>query len=367
MKVLVEKKQWRQRHKATETLRVNKNNKENLVRKAKELPARPGCYIFKDAAGNILYVGKSKCLNKRVASYFGKQKEEKFAIMMKFAVDVEHICADTDIEAILLEHRLIKLHQPLYNSKMRKEKERWYITLNEQDEFSYVFITDEPKESVLNIGPFSRIEYAEETLASLGDYFKIPTCGYSGGSAKTPCLRHHINKCFAICRGGFNKKEYENALENFVEFARGNTSETLRNLKARIQEAADTLNFELAARLRNQYESLYAAANNWGHIPPNLHEKEYFVKIKSHHEEGFLLIHLKNKIAACMMRVSSPPEYEARFKMLVNHVNTGEIPRGLPHGDFRVLNGTEGRYIAEAVLEVDATRRFAECAKTKPP
>ena len=157
------------------------------------IPLSPGCYLFKDAEGRILYIGKSKCLRKRVASYYREQKDERIAQMMMFAISVDYLCTNTDIEAILLEYSLIKKYRPQYNVRMAKEREHWYIKVDTCQPIPDIFIVAEnelkgrakqEEQGIHYIGAFFRPEHAEEALETIGEYWHTPVCGFGKGKAK---------------------------------------------------------------------------------------------------------------------------------------------------------------------------------------
>lgn len=285
---------------------------------ANSLPLSPGCYIFKDGEGQILYVGKSKCLKKRVATYFGKQKDEKIAQLMRFAEDLCYKCVGTDVEALILEYCLIKQYRPPYNAKMRKDRQYWYINIEEPK----ILISQE--KGNISAGPFPRKEYAADALAQLGDYWPIPTCE---AKRKGPCLRFHIKQCVAPCAN--KDKEYA----ELIAFFKGDFS-VLEKLNYRIKELVEEMAFEKAAHLQNQYENLYALSNHIERMPPNLKGKNYYISLKSRHDDSFLWVYMQDLCVRAWMI--------------------------FPNGEFVVFEREEGLKLANAVLEIEALRGFVE-------
>ena len=334
---------------------------EGLKSRLPLLPMQPGCYIFKDSDKNILYVGKSKCLNKRVASYFRKNQDEKVSMMMKFAADVDHICTDTDIEAILLEHRLIKMYRPPYNSRMRKDKEQWYIVINKERPSPALFVSPEKSwdSGMVNIGPFTRKEYAYDALIVVSDYWNMPTCGFTGRGNKPPCLRFYIKQCIAPCSRNIDLDDYQATIGLIIKFLSGSPESVYQDINRRIQEAADSLKFEHAGYLQNQYERLLDIANYLSHIPPQLDGKKYCVFLKSRHEECFLWINLESLCAKSWMRFTSKDEWEIKSEKMMDYIKTGKSPK-LPCGDFRIFEQEEGELLVTAIIEVDAIKRWHE-------
>ena len=268
---------------------------ETLKNFAKNLPAKPGCYIFIGEDENILYIGKSICLNKRVASYFAVQKDEKINRMIRHAKDIKYFITESDIEALLLEYKLIKIYRPPYNSKMKKDRGYWYINFNK---ISADIETKANKKH--SFGPFRNEETARETFIIVSDYFKTATCQKTQKS----CLRLHLKQCLAPCINPI--KDYN--LKKVINFLSGDSDNILDCIKNDIITAADKLEFEQAARLRDIYNRL-----KWVHdcmlkmIPP-LENREYMVLLKSRHDNKSLLIHLKNKLAINYQRINESPK-----------------------------------------------------------
>jgi len=288
---------------------------------ANALPLNPGCYIFKDEDGQILYVGKSKCLKKRVATYFGKQKDEKIAQLMHFAADLSYQCVGTDIEALLLEYCLIKQYRPPYNAKMRKDRQYWYINIEEPK----ILISQE--KGSISAGPFPRKEYAWDALSQLGDYWPIPTCE---AKRKGPCLRFHIKQCLAPCTsdtGGYKE---------LAAFFKGDFS-VLKKLNTLINKAVKEMAFEKAAHLQNQYENLRELSKHIEKMPPDLKGKNYYISLKSRHDSSFMWVYMQDFCVRAWMT--------------------------FPNGAFVVFEHEEGSRLANAVLEIEALRGFVEDLK----
>jgi len=299
---------------------------------AKSLPLSPGCYLFKDDNDQVLYVGKSKCLRKRVSSYFKKQKDEKIAQMMHFAANLSHQETATDIEAMLLEHKLIRQYRPPYNVRMRKERQHWYMKVD--DNYIYVIPKDERKKASC-IGPFYRQDHAEEVLISLGDIWAVPTCqGIGKSPKKNSCLRFHIGQCLGPCIGN----SAESAIQEVHTFLKGETEPVLQRFKNQIEDAAQAMLFEKAARLRDQRDILQDLASQIERMPPELEGKDYYIFLKSRHEDGFLLIYSHKRCVKSWLRFGN-----------TNDSSAYELVK---------FEREEGLRLIDAILEVDAIRCF---------
>ena len=299
------------------------------------LPVKPGCYMFLDEDKNVLYVGKSKCLKKRVASYFGANKFEKFNVMLRFAKCIEVEETGTDIEALLLEHKLIKKHKPQYNSKMRKDMPRWYIVI--EDGVTIVQNTDLPG---FYAGPFFHKESAMEALEILGKSFLIPTC--LGKSARM-CLRGHTKNCFAPCESiipGFDN--YQQA----IRFLQGFGDEILVELHMKMQKAVESMDYEQAAKFKTQYDGLKYLSGFAAHRIPILSQKRFAVFLKSRHDDCFMLAYLND--GRCFERVMLD---NAKSSLLFDFAK--KIP-----GSANVIEDSDA--FLSALAEISAIKRFCE-------
>ena len=330
------------------------------------IPLTPGCYLFKDADDQVLYVGKSKCLRKRVASYFyNKQKDDKFAQMMLFAASVSYQCTDTDIEAILMEHKLIKTYRPIYNVRMRKDRQCWYIAIDVDKPYPGICVLSQTmcqNEAQLYAGPFYRQENGLLALEAIGEYWNIPTCGFNGGknTPATPCLRFHLKQCMGPCTSSANIKKYQSTIKKITSFLNGSFEPVLQDIIRLIQDASQTMAYEKAARLRDQYEQLYALAQQLANMPPKLNGRNFCVLVKSRHEESFLWLYIQDYNTKAWMRFTGMDEWEAKSKAMIKYVEKGIKPKQFPPGEFFTFGENEGLDLTNALLEVDALHYFVD-------
>jgi len=336
-------------------------NREVLIKAAQAMPLTPGCYLFKDRDGNVLYVGKSKCLRKRVASYFSGQKEPKIEKMVRIAASVTHEPTDTDIEAMLLEYRLIKKYQPPFNAKMRKDRQSWYIQVDLRPPYPSLQITDETDgDAVLSIGPFPKEESAVFALEIVGNFWRLPTCGQTfkdkkGKKAKkATCLRFQIKQCSAPCGGEIEHEAYRGAIKGACAFLRGESDSALRELQAKMLTATEALDFEKAAVLRDKHDALHRLSRHLKHMPPPLKGKEFCVFVKSRHEECFILTHVKDECVQAYMRFDSLADFLQGHTQSLSHVHANTL------NGYATPNTSEGLTLINAILEIDAHRSFIE-------
>jgi excinuclease ABC subunit C len=213
------------------------------------MPALPGCYLFKDDAGKILYVGKAKDLKKRVSSYFlGKDQSPKTQLLVSKIRDAQFIVTDTEVEALLLENNLIKQHQPPYN-----------IDLKANVRYAYIAITDEAWPRIMTIrarkakgkvwGPYTDGWLRVQLIKLVIDVYKLRICRTL---PKKPCLQYHLGKCDAPCIGGITKDAYNANVRKAMKLLDGKTEELAAELTSDMQRFSKNQEFEKARERRDQ-------------------------------------------------------------------------------------------------------------------
>ena len=234
---------------------------ESLQAKLKTLPKQSGCYIFKDAQGAVLYVGKAVNLRQRVRSYFQKsaQHTPKTARMVRKIADLEWIVTDSELEALILECNLIKKHRPPYNVLMRDDKSYPYLCLTVRERFPRLLVTRRVRQDGNRyFGPFANSGAVWETHRLLHRTFPLIPCGkvWDGTPKQRPCLYHHMGRCLAPCAGLADAEQYRQVVQQVALFLEGKGDDLLRQLTAQMEQAAENLEFERAAALRDQIRAL---------------------------------------------------------------------------------------------------------------
>jgi excinuclease ABC subunit C len=223
----------------------------------KTLPARPGVYLFRDAAGDVLYVGKAKTLRPRVRSYFQASPDSRAQIQQlpRRVADIEVIVTGSEVEALHLEQNLVKRHRPPFNVRLRDDKSFPYIAVTVEDEYPRVMFTRERhRRGVWYFGPYANAKKVRETLDVLNRVFPYRPCEgpKPGRHSGIPCLDYHIDRCLAPCVGYVSREEYGAIIDRVIEFLSGNVRPIQRELEQKMQEAATQERFEDAARYRNR-------------------------------------------------------------------------------------------------------------------
>jgi excinuclease ABC subunit C len=221
------------------------------------LPAKPGVYLFRDASGEVLYVGKAKSLRSRVRSYFQRGGDGRMGIarMVDRIADVEVIVTGTEVEALHLEQNLVKRHRPPFNVRLRDDKSFPYIAVTVEDEYPRVMFTRERhRRGVVYFGPYANAKKVRETLDVLNRVFPYRPCEgpKPGRHSGIPCLDYHIERCLAPCVGYVTREAYRAIIDQVIEFLSGDSRPIVRELERKMRDAAADERFEEAARHRNR-------------------------------------------------------------------------------------------------------------------
>ncbi|MSP12778.1 MAG: excinuclease ABC subunit UvrC [Chloroflexi bacterium] len=224
------------------------------------LPNKPGVYIMRDALSKIIYVGKAIILRNRVRSYFqpGARHPHKVARMVANVSKVEWIVTDSELEALILECNYIKQYQPRYNVRLKDDKRYPYIKVTWQDDFPKVLIVRTmDKDGARYFGPFTASWAVHGTLNTLRRIFPYLTCDREiTGKDSRACLYYDIGLCLAPCIGAVDREDYRNMVDRMCRFLEGKGDEIVRDLEYQMHQAADDLQFERAARIRDQLRAL---------------------------------------------------------------------------------------------------------------
>ena len=233
---------------------------ENVSEKLKNLPAKPGCYIYRGENSEVLYVGKAKVLKNRVRSYFqpSAKHRNRIARLVNKTRDVEWIVVDSELEALVLECNLIKQHRPPYNVRLRDDKSYPYITITKENFPRVLFTRKVRKDGAKYFGPYTSAYSVRETVALLHKVYPLIPCGksWSGKNEQRPCLYHHLKQCLAPCAGIADRNEYAKVIGEVNQFLSGREETLVEGIEKEMLEASNNLEFERAAVLRDRLQSL---------------------------------------------------------------------------------------------------------------
>ena len=227
-------------------------------------PERPGVYLMKDANGSVLYVGKASVLSNRLRTYFGapSAQSSKTRRMMGHVTDFEYIVTDSEAEALILENTLIKRYRPRYNARLKDDKTYPYLKIDLAEEFPRVYITRRvSRDGARYFGPFATAGTVRKTMDLVKRLFPYRSCTKTiTGTDPRPCLEYYINRCVAPCTGYANKDEYAKVIEQVVQFMEGDAEAVTEDLRTNMDAAAERLEFERAAVLRDRIRSVEKVA-----------------------------------------------------------------------------------------------------------
>lgn len=230
---------------------------ENIREALAVLPDKPGVYLMHDKDGKVIYVGKAVVLKNRVRSYFRNlvSHTPKVRAMVAKIADIETIVTSSEVEALILECNLIKKYRPRYNIMLKDDKSYPYLKVTLNEEFPRLYVTRrQMRDGAKYYGPYADAGAMHATVKLLRSMFPLRTCRTM--NAERPCLNYHIKRCLAPCAGLVSKEEYGNMIKSVCMVLDGRTAELERDLKRRMQEAADNYAFEEAARLRDQLQAV---------------------------------------------------------------------------------------------------------------
>lgn len=224
------------------------------------LPARPGVYLFKDEKDNILYVGKAASLCHRVLSYFGSHNNlsDKTRRLMAQVRDFDFYITNSEQEAILLESSLIKRYRPRYNVRLKDDKSYPYLKVSLNEDWPRAYVTRRmERDGARYFGPFSSAGALRKTLSLLKTLFPLRQCRETViRNRSRPCLEYDIHRCLGPCVGKVSREEYRRVAREAILFLEGRQDKVLKELRRSMTRAADNLEFEKAARIRDQIEAV---------------------------------------------------------------------------------------------------------------
>lgn len=234
----------------------------NLEEELKKLPAKPGVYLMHDSADNIIYVGKAISLKNRVRQYFQKSRNvtPKIQRMIDQIAWFEYIVTDSELEAFVLEDNLIKEHSPKYNTMLKDDKSYPFLKATVHEAYPRLILAREMKrDGSRYFGPFTSGHAIRDTIELANRLFGLRNCHKSlprDIGKERPCLYHQIGQCPAPCQGGISAEEYQASFERALKFLQGETSEIIRELTEKMERAAEKMEFEEAASLRDLIQSV---------------------------------------------------------------------------------------------------------------
>ncbi len=248
----------------------------NLEQQLERLPDRPGVYIFRDASGRPIYIGKALSLRNRVRSHFhaGRSFDNRTIEMYNRVVDIDYIATRSEMEALILESNLVKEHQPEYNIRLKDDKSFPYLRVDLAQAYPRVEVVRRmQRDGARYFGPYTRPGSLRETLRTLRKVFPFRTCtDHRMRTAKRPCLDFQIRRCLGPCAGAVTPEEYRAMMEEVCLFLEGRRSSLEARLKQRMDEAAADLKFERAAEFRDKLKAVRDVMEKQVIVSPTLED-----------------------------------------------------------------------------------------------
>ncbi|MDE4541108.1 excinuclease ABC subunit UvrC [Thermoanaerobacterium sp. R66] len=259
----------------------------NIEEKLKLLPDKPGVYIMKDSSGKIIYVGKAVILKNRVRQYFQNQSNQlpKVRTMVKHVADFEYIVTDTELEALILECNLIKKHKPKYNILLKDDKNYPYIKITVNEDYPRIVFTRRVEmDGAKYFGPYSSAFAVRETIKLLRHMFPLRSCNRNierDMGKDRECLYYHIGLCSAPCTGRITKEEYKKLTDDVLMFLEGKRDVLLKKLKEEMEKAAENMEFEKAAKLRDQIYGIEKTSEKQKIVSASLEDQDVISMARS--------------------------------------------------------------------------------------
>lgn len=284
----------------------------------KILPNKPGVYIMKNSLGEVIYVGKAKILKNRVRQYFQNSKNhtEKVKAMVKHIAEFEYIVTDSEMEALILECNLIKKYSPKYNIALKDDKFYPFIKITTNEDFPRVFVTRNfAKDGNKYFGPYTKGAAVYEVMDLIKKLFPLRTCKKAiieGGEPTRACLNYHINLCKAPCAGYISKAEYGKMIDDIINILNGTDNSITKNLKNQMELAAEELEFEKAAKLRDRILAIESIV-----------EKQKMFTVKEG-DEDFIHLYTDNKDCCVQIFFVREGKVTGREHFMIE--NEGEEP-----------------------------------------
>ena len=275
---------------------------ERLLRlrsKAMSLPLEPGVYIMKDKSSKIIYIGKAKALKNRVSQYFGSQNNHTVKVrkMVENVADFDYIIVKSEFEALVLECSLIKQHTPKYNILLKDDKGYHYIKIAGTDWKNLSSEKQKLDDGAKYLGPYTSSDSVSKSVMQACRIFRLPTCSkiFPRDIKKSgrPCLNYYIKQCAAPCCGKISREEHNANVENAVKFITGGNDSVLRELKKQMEQAAENLEFEKAASLRDSIQAIEKTA-----------KKQNVVSQKTKEQDVFAFCEASDKVCMSVLRFS---------------------------------------------------------------
>ena len=271
---------------------INSLNKEELIKFVKGFPDRPGVYLMRDENGEIIYVGKAKSLRKRVSSYFRHtHASPRLNKLVETIRDISTMRTETEIEALILENRLIKLYQPFFNVDLKMNERYAYIKITAEKHPRIIVTRVKMDDGAVYIGPYVRVSEVRALLRLVERYLPLRSCGSAEAKPQNgrPCMKYSLGRCLAPCCGLCTENEYRDRVADVALLLQGHGAELVERLRKRMDKAARELKFEEAAHLRDTIRAIWRVSRQQNTIPEIPSGKDNFWEVLNSMQKTFHL------------------------------------------------------------------------------
>ena len=308
---------------------------KDLRKKAMALPLSPGVYIMKNKRGEIIYIGKAKQLKNRVSQYFGSQNNHppKVRKMVENVSDFDYILTDSEFEALVLECSLIKQNRPKYNILLKDDKGYSYVKITPNPWGNIFAVYRKDDENASYLGPYTGGFSVSNAVDEAKEIFKLPTCKKvfpRDIGKERPCLNFFIGKCSAPCGGKISEKEYEANLEEAIRFIKSGRGEAVKRLEEMMTAAAERLDFEKAAELRDKLRSIERIKNRQKVVTSETTNRDVFAVAQSTEKSCLSVMNFREGLltnTSFFIVDANPDLPEMRNELLTSYYISGrEIP-----------------------------------------
>lgn len=270
-----------------------------MQEKLATIPAKPGVYLFKDALGKVLYVGKAKLLKNRVRSYFQKAADldERKTAMMNSVVDLEFTVTGNELEALILEANLIKQYRPRYNILLRDDKSYPYLKLTLHEKWPRLEVVRRTqKDGARYFGPYVPAGAMWETLSFIRNHYHIPNCRYALDKRMRPCIQFQIKKCIAPCSGEVDHAAYMQMISEIGLLLEGKNKKLLESLERDMARLSDEMRFEEAAMIRDRIRAIRSVSESQKVVSPELGDADVIGLFRQDDVAVFKLFFIRNGV-----------------------------------------------------------------------
>lgn len=312
----------------------------DIKEKVKQLPEAPGVYLMKDAQGDIMYVGKAKRLKNRVSQYFRvvQNRQPKILRMIEGIRGFDIIPTDTELEALLLECRLIKDLQPIYNSQLKNHQRYVYLWMNPEEQFPKLEIVKEKQAEGLIFGPYGSLRHVERALSAIRENTRIRHCNILQ-KRMSGCLNSEFGYCLAPCTGELTEPVYRQCVNKTIDFLQGKSMDIAKEIESKMHAAAESLDFDKAVKYRDDLKALQHLIYR-GKTVQYAQTSRCIAAIEHIEEDNYKLFIIKGSRILYKRRVQLDREHAGLLEEIVSTIQInckpflGADPDGIEKGEI---------------------------------